>query len=285
MTRSRPAVVAVGIVLLCVVAWSASRADVNVDARPRSVGSPVGEGVRNDVALVITGAVGMVVVLAIIPLLLSRRDRGPFRRDAGDRRVNWRQVMLTLLLGFAAVYALLLFARGRSDDLPEPPPEPPPEELDPLEPVDGEGATGWSAVALLASGALVVLIGTIVLYRHGRNRRLSPDEVGFPQITEVDPIDLDRLPPPAAVRAAYADALRQLRLIGSGPLRAETPYEHLERTRDQLPTVRSALALLIKHDEIARFSHHPVSEEMKAESIEAHQQLTSIVEKRAGVLT
>jgi hypothetical protein len=272
--------VAAGIVLLGLVAWSAARAEVDGGPRRTDVGSPVGEGARNDLALVGFGALAMVVVVLILPFLFRRRDR--IRGERGDDSpVSWRRVLVTVLFGFALVYALLLFARNDSDDVEEAPPAPPPEEVEPIETGEQEGATGWAAVALLGTGAAVVLVAAVVLRRRSRGRRPVIDDVtAFAATPELSLLELEQLDPAGAVRAAYAGALRRLAAIGAGRDVAETPREHLGRIGPRVPDAVEPLSVLVSRYEIVRFSHHAVTAEMKADAIRSYRELSNRIDER-----
>jgi hypothetical protein len=61
--------------------------------------------------------------------------------------------------------------------------------------------------------------------------------------------------------------------MGVPPRPPETPYEYLDRVREDAPGVSRPVATLTRLFEIARFSHHPVTAEMKADAIEAYTQV------------
>lgn len=269
--------VAVGVLLFGVVAWSAGRADVGGGTRA-DVGSPVGEGARNDMALVVVGAAGMVFVLVFLPFLFHRRDRLRGTRET-DSPVNWRRVVASILVGLLAVYGMLLLARNNEDE-PEPPPAPPPEqENEELQASESEGATGWAAVVLVASGAVVVLVAAAVIRHRMRGTRPHLDDrLSSTPLDDVSLLELEQLEPAEAVRAAYSGALRKLAAVGAGRREAETPREHLARVRPTVPDVVEALAVLISRYEIVRFSHHPITAEMKGEAIRAYRSLAMTVD-------
>lgn len=269
--------VAVGVILLGVVAWSAGRSDVDGGARA-DVGTPLDESTRNDLGLVMIGAAGMVVVLAILPFFFRRRDRLRGERDI-DSPVNWRRVVATIVFGLVAVYVMLLVARRDEEDATEAPPAPPPEETEEGAPGDAEGATGWTAVAFLGSGAVVVLVAAAVVHHRLRGRRPQIDAAtAMSAPAPLGPLELDGLEPAEAVRAAYAGALRRLGTIGAGRWAAETPREHLARVRTLAPDAIEPLSVLIARYEVVRYSHHSIDEQMKADAIRAYRSLTTLVD-------
>jgi hypothetical protein len=278
----RPAnvlLVAVGLVLLGVIAWSAARSDVDGGART-DAGTPLDEGIGNDLGLVLAGAAGTVVVLAILPFLFRRRDRLRGERDT-DSPVNWRRVVATVMLGLALVYAMLLLARRHEDETEEPPPAPPPEATDAPETEGSEGATGWTAVALLASGAVVVLVVAAVVHHRRRGRRFAVGErVAVAVSAPPTVLELDALDPAEAVRAAYAGGLHLLASIGIEREVAETPREHLARVRTAEPDATEPLSILIARYELVRYSHHAITPEMKDDVVRAYSALTTMVDDR-----
>ena len=50
----------------------------------------------------------------------------------------------------------------------------------------------------------------------------------------------------------------------------ETPYEYLDRVRASAPNFERPIATLTRLFEIARFSHHPVTPQMKIDAIAAY---------------
>jgi hypothetical protein len=275
-------IVAVGVLLLGVVAWSAGRAEVEGGASA-DAGSPVGESARNDIALLMVGAAGMVVVLVFLPFVFRRRDRLRGEREV-ENPVRWRRVVASLLVGLLAVYGMLLLARNDEDE-PEPPAAPPPEaEDDDIQARESEGATGWHAVALIASGGVVVLVGAVVVRHRMRGARPQVDGAHVPvALEELSQVELERLEPSEAVRLAYAGALRQLSTVGAGRREAETPREHLARVRSLAPAAVDALSVLIARYEIVRFSHHPITDEMKDDAVRAYRSLAMTVDEMTSV--
>ena len=265
--------VAIGVALLCVAAWSASRAKVGDSSPdvPTSVGGS--EAVLNDALLVAGGALVAIIVIFVVPAWL-RQGRGRAASNADDEPRRF-QFWLGLLGGVAMIlaitFAILLLSRNRPEQL-MPPLSGAPATTEPVQASEREraGARGWTATALFAAGAVAVVLVVLMLYRRGRGGgsiELVDDREG-PQPSA--PPDFDSLSPADAVRATYAAARNALGPLGVWSRAPETPYEYLDRVRATAPGVEAQITTLTRLFEVARFSHHPVTPEMKAEAIAAY---------------
>ena len=265
------ALVAIGVGLLGVAAWSASRAKLG-GASPDVPGNVSGnEAAFNDALLVAVGALAAAVVILIAPRL-RRPGRGPRAASEEEpRRPNvWLRIAVGVFVMFAVVLAIMLAARNRPDQTQPLVLAPaPPEEVRPP-PGPRAGAHGWSAVALFAAGAIAVGTAVVVWRRRGRGRGPMYDVEDRPLAPTAEPVDFDALTPADAVRAAYAAARHMLAPMGVPPRPPETPYEYLDRVRADAPNFERPVATLTRLFEVARFSHHPVTPAMKADAIAAY---------------
>jgi hypothetical protein len=267
--------VATGIALLGVGTWSAARAG-RADSSPDLPGSPGGsDAILNDALLVAAGALMAALLIYLAPIL-SRQGRRA--RHAADDDEPRPALWLRLLAGAAVILtiaaALLLLARNRQESTEPLPVAPPTTEQSRPQPSDGAGARGWSALGLFGAGAIAVVVAVVWWQRrgHGRGNDSFADDIVTP--VPAGPLDLGSLAPVDAIRAAYAAARRSLASIGVAARAPETPYEYLDRVRADAPAFARPIATLTRLFELARFSHHPVTAEMKADAIAAHDTVT-----------
>jgi len=268
--------VALGVVLLGVAAWSASKATTGGSAPDVSANVPGNDAAQNDALLVALGALTAAVVFVVAPALLrSGRRRAMVAGDDDPRRPQlWVRLVGGVFFMLAVVYVIMLVARHRPDETqPLPVAQAPPETVQP-QVGERSGAHGWTAFALVTAGAIAVVTAAVVLQRRGRGRGSMPDDFDRPPPQSPGPIDFEALAPGDAVRAAYAAARVALEPMGVPPRSPETPYEYLDRVREDAPTAERPLATLTRLFEVARFSHHPVTPAMKADAIAAYQAIT-----------
>jgi hypothetical protein len=271
---SRVAFVAVGVVLLGVAAWSASRAanDSAPDLPKRGGGN---DAVWNNLFLLMAGA-GAAALLIYIAPILARQGRRPKRMaDEEEREVPlWLRLLLGSFAILAAVGLLLLLTRNKpqTENLFAQAPTTTTAPAADQSSSDGAGAHGWAALGLFGAGAAAVVVGLVWWNRRGRGGGAIDDafddlDLAGPAV----PIDLASLPPAEAIRAAYAAARRALATVGVAARAPETPYEYLDRVRRDAPssTLRP-VSTLTRLFELARFSHHPLTPAMKDEAIAAH---------------
>ena len=276
---TRIAFVIVGVALLAVGAFSASRA-ATADNSPDLPGNPGGgDAILNDTLLVAGGALAAALLIYMAPIL--RQGRGPKR--VADDDVPTAALWLRLLAGsaviLAVVAAVLLLSRSRQENAPPTEAAPPTTIEERGEPTEGAGAQGWAAVGLAGAGAVAVIIAVVWWKRRGRHGAVWNDDLDFVQPESSDTLDLDALEPVDAIRAAYATARQAISSLGVAVRAAETPYEYLARVRTDAPAVQQPVAALTRLFEVARFSHHPVTPAMKAEAIAAHTAVISEVER------
>lgn len=276
--REQALLVGAGVLLLVLAAWSVARSELGDPPRRGGAEVPGDSGLRDNLLLVALGAIAMLVALVVLRALRHRRRLGLPRIGELGRPPSWRRVIATLVVGLLLVLALLLGGR-REDDPSEPPPQEVPTEETEQAPREGsDGATGWGAAALLGVGALVVLVGAYVIHRRRRwHGEADLDARGAELTPPPEPDDLERLDPRAAVRAAYAAARRRLATIGLAPQDAETPREYLARVRAGHADASRALEVLTRLFELARFSHHHVTDAMKRDAITAYADICTIV--------
>lgn len=269
---ARVAFVVVGVALLALAAWSASRA-AGTDSSPDLPGNPGDNtAILNDSLLIAAGAAAAALLIYMAPIL--RQGRGPKRAvdEELPRPALWLRLLTGALVILATVAAVLVLTRNRQEST-QPLPEAPPTTVQnqQVEPTEGAGARGWAALTLFGVGALVVVIGVVWWQRRGRARGEYSLDDEFMSIQHVvEPLDLEALDPHDAIRTAYAAARRAVSSLGVAARAAETPYEFLDRVRATAPAVQRPVATLTRLFEIARFSHHPLTTEMKTEAVEAY---------------
>ena len=273
----RVAFVAVGVALLALGAFSASRAAPS-DASPDLPGNPGGgDAILNDALLVAGGALAAALLIYVAPIL--RQGRGPKRvaDDEVPRAALWLRLLAGAAVILTVVAAILILSRGRQE--PNPPVEaPPPTTVEEQgEPTEGAGAQGWAALGLASAGAVAVIIGVVWWKRRGRHGGGAIDDFDFVRTEATESFDFDALDPVDAIRAAYAAARHAISSLGVAARAPETPYEYLERVRSGAPAVQRPVATLTRLFEVARFSHHPVTPAMKADAIAAHAAVMSEV--------
>ena len=274
---ARVAFVVVGVTLLAVGAWGASRA-ATADNSPDLPGTAGGgDAILNDALLVAAGALAAALLIYVAPIL--RQGRGP-KRIGDDEEIRaplWLRLLGGVAVILAVAAAVLVLARSRQESA-EPLPSAPPTTVEEQgEPTEGAGATGWAALGLAAAGAAAVIVAVIWWHRrgHGGGARLYDDD--FVPSPPAESLDLEELDPVEAIRAAYAAARYAIGSLGVAARAPETPYEYLDRVRAGAPSVQRPVASLTRLFEVARFSHHPVTPAMKAEAIAAYTAVTSEV--------
>lgn len=122
--------------------------------------------------------------------------------------------------------------------------------------------------ALLAAGLVVALIvSSRRRTRVVRDDTGSPDQLAAALDDAID--DLRHEPDPRkAVVAAYARMESALALFGLPRRSAEAPYEYLGRTGREL-RAETSMASLTESFEEAKFSEHPIGEDMREQAIAA----------------
>ena len=165
------ALVAIGVVLLGVAAWSASRARLGSGSANPSATVRGGQAALNDAILVAVGALAAAVVILVAPAFLRAR-RVPAMAGAETPRPQfWLRIAVGIVVLFAIVLAVMLAARNRPDQTqPLAPPPAPTEEISPPPGGTRAGAHGWTATALAAAGAIAVVTAIVVWRRRGRGR-------------------------------------------------------------------------------------------------------------------
>jgi hypothetical protein len=276
--RESVALVAIGVVLLGVAAWSASRASLGGESPDLSGSVRGNEAALNDALLVAVGALVAAVVILVAPALLRQR-RGPAMAgdDETPRPRFWLRIVVGVLVMFAVVLAIMLAARNRPDQTQPLLVAPAPREEVRPQPGTRAGAHGWSAAALAAAGAIAVVTALVVWRRRGRVRGPMSEVDVRPLPSPAEPVDFDALAPADAIRAAYAAARHALAPMGVPSRPPETPYEYLDRVRTVAPSFERPLATLTRLFEVARFSHHPVTPAMKADAIAAYDMVAGEV--------
>jgi hypothetical protein len=272
-------VVGLGVVLLGVAAWSVARARVGGSSPQITSDVPGGASSLSDALLVVMGALAAAILLFLAPLARRRRRPRPDgNEDEAPRPPWWWRIVGGLLLLFAVVVPVMLSSRAKPTEVKPPPAQGEPEPVERERQVKGTGAHGWGAAGLVAIGALGVAAATLAVQRRGRGRGHALDDAPWFGASDEVP-DFDQLEPATAVRAAYATARRRLASIGLPSRPPEAPFEYLERVRRQQPDVAGAAASLTHLFEIARYSQHPVTVQMKRAAVDAYRAIEAHVER------
>ncbi|MEO8692458.1 MAG: DUF4129 domain-containing protein [Acidimicrobiales bacterium] len=285
--RESVALVAAGVILLGIAAWSTSRARTGDPTADLPSGVRGSDAALNDTLLVAAGALAAIVVIFVAPALIRQGRQSPRAAADDDPRPSnvWLRVFGGVMVIFAVVLVIMLAARNRPDQT-EPLLQSPsaPEEIRP-QAETRSGAHGWSALALAAAGAIAVGAAVVVAHRRGRTRGpVSHGDRHLPPALPREPLDLDALAPTEAVRAAYAAARNELTTLGVELRPPETPYQYLDRVRDSAPIAERPVATLTRLFEVARFSHHPVTPAMKAEAIAAYDTIADAAARARDAL-
>jgi hypothetical protein len=267
------AAVAVMLGLLLVVGASARRGVNGGLARPALPAWPllfvVGAG------LVMSAALGIAV---LVPLARHRADHSGRRA----LRAGPLTVALSLLVPAAviALYATPLTGGPRATLAPPPSSSSDPREHKP----SGRGSDQSKGIAALAAGIAAGVVGLSALALT-RARRRAPEPPPRATVAEGarDAAAAAAIPadPRAAVLAAYARMEAALATVGLARRPSDAPREYLARLEDGLGGGRAPAARLTELFERARFSPHPVGEDLRREAIGALESLRAELEAPA----
>ena len=172
--------------------------------------------------------------------------------------------------------------RRRPRDLAPPPSTPThdPRERKPSEP----GADHSKGIAALAAGIAAGVVGLAALAL-ARARRRRPEPLPRAAVAEGarDAAAAAAIPadPRAAVLAAYARMEAALATVGLARRPSDAPREYLARLEAGLGGGRAPAARLTELFERARFSPHPVGEDLRREAIGALESLRAELEAPA----
>ncbi len=264
--------VGLGVGLLAAAAWSVTRAG-NGDVASRARGVPFEtDAVRNNALLVLVGAFVAVVVVLVARNVRWNRPGMPSEEDEEQQPTPWwLRVLVVGAFPLALMVLVWVMSSSDLDEVIEPPPAAPPTtEQVQTAPQERPGARGWGAAGLVAAGAVAATAATLVWQRRSRGRGVLREIDALALAPPAEPRDLEALAPVDAVRAAYAAAKVALIALGVAPRAAEAPYEYLVRAREGAPSVARAMATLTTLFEIARFSHHTVTDAMKTDALAAY---------------
>lgn len=240
----------------------------------------------SDMVLIMIAVLWALAVVQLVVLVLSGQRNEDL--ELPPRRPLWVQmVKLLFLLGLA--YLLSRIDRGELEF------EPPPE-LVPKPPAGAE--SGLAPVPTVSGGEVVVIIvavalaaalvwwtrrRTLLVGEDGPDGQSADDELArhLAPIVAVAVQDLAlEADPRRAVMQAYAGVEAALAAVGHPRGPAETPSEYLARILGpvELGVDPEPLVTLAQLHEVARFSHHPVTEGDRDRALaalsEARRQLT-----------
>jgi hypothetical protein len=255
-----------------------------------SAGHPLGGGAAAPTLpvwplLVVIGA-GLVLAGAV---LVSLRPRVRLLGGAPERAVPVRAGPLTL--GLALLVPLAVFVvyaspgtSGRHATVPTPPSLAThgPRQPKPTHPGKDQG----SAAAALAAGIAAGLVGVAAVAVVRARRRAGAGPVtpraavaaGARDAMAAAAIPAD---PRAAVLAAYARMEAALASVGLGRRASEAPREYLSRLDAALGGGRAPAARLTGLFERARFSTHPIGEDVRRDALGALDDLRGELEGAA----
>ncbi len=268
------ATVAVMLGLLLVVGASSRRGLDGGLARPALPAWPLLFVVG--VGLVMSAAMGIAV---LVPLARHRADH-PGRRAL---RAGPLTLALSLLVPAAviAIYATPLTGGPRATLAPPPSSSThDPRERKPSEP----GPDHSKGIAALAAGIAAGVVG-LAAVALARARRRDPEPLPRAAVAEGarDAAAAAAIPadPRAAVLAAYARMEAALATVGLARRPSDAPREYLARLEAGLGGGRAPAARLTELFERARFSPHPVGEDLRREAIGALESLRAELEAPA----
>jgi hypothetical protein len=150
----------------------------------------------------------------------------------------------------------------------------------PDEPGKGQGNGAAALAAGIAAGVLG--LGAFAVMR-ARRRENAPDPRSLVADGARDAIDAIAIPadPRAAVLAAYARMETALARAGLARRDSEAPREYLSRLEDGLGGGRAPAARLTGLFERARFSTHPIGEDVRSDALDALDALRADLEEPA----
>jgi hypothetical protein len=232
--------------------------------------------------LVVAGA-GLVMAGALLvavgpqALLLGPRGRGGIRRASP---LTIATAVLVPVVIFSVYFAPGTTGRHRTAPrLPQfgthAPRQPKPDE-----PGKGQGSGAAAFAAGIAAGVLG--LGAFAILR-ARRRENAPDPRALVAAGAGDAIDAIAIPadPRAAVLAAYARMEAALARAGLARRESEAPREYLSRLEDGLGGGRAPAARLTGLFERARFSTHPIGEDVRSDALDALAALRADLERPA----
>lgn len=267
------AAVAVVLGLLLVVGASARRP---LDGGPRTPSLPAWP-----LLFVVGAGLVMSIALALSLRSIQLRTGNP---GVGAMRAGPITLGLSILLPAAiiAIYAAP-GTSGRHKAI-APPPKPAAQKQPKAKP-DERGTDQGGAIAALAAGIAAGVIG-LAGYAIVQARRREPDAAepralvaaGARDAAAAAAIPAD---PRAAVLAAYARMEAALASVGLARRPSDAPREYLARLEAGLGGGRAPAARLTELFERARFSPHPVGEDLRTEAIGALATLQAELEAPA----
>ena len=269
----KAAALAAGLVLLLAIVAMAARG-----THPGTSGHVATRAVPNTVQDSFVTLLAVIYVLAIVAIIFGfARYPNRFRDPDSRWLLNFALVLGAMLVATAIGYFAITHGRHH-------------QRLGPQQQVEGthrrqgpprfiqqdvparQAHFEWPLVAGLGG---LVLLGGVWMYVRGR-RRLPPlwDEPGLEADmvrtieTTIDDLRSEK-DARRAVIAAYAAMERTLARHGLARHRSEAPAEYLGKILRGLRVRESAVVTLTRLFEYAKFSRHPIDDEMKEEAIEA----------------
>ena len=226
--------------------------------------------------LVMSAALGIAV---LVPLARERAGR--------PGRSALRAGPLTLSLSLLVPAAVIAIYAAPGTSGPDATVAPPPNfsTHDPRQPKPSErGSDQSKGIAALAAGVAAGVVG-LAAFALARARRRAPEPLPRATVAEGarDAAAAAAIPadPRAAVLAAYARMEAALATVGLARRPSDAPREYLARLEAGLGGGRAPAARLTELFERARFSPHPVGEDLRHEAIGALETLRAELEAPA----
>ncbi len=273
--RGRRVAVCVGVVvaLLLVVGASSHRSLGGGSRAPTLPVEPV---------LFVVGAGAVLFVALIVAILLPAAQMSGAPGVRGIVRPRPLSLALSLLVP-AALIAIYVGPATKGGPRALPPQESPAAHAKHgARPTDDHVGNG-RAVGAIAAGVAAAVVGIAVVALVATRRREAAAEPdpratvaeGAREAAEAAAIPAD---PRAAVLAAYARMEAALAAVGLARRPSDAPREYLARLEGALGVARAPAALLTELFERARFSPHPIDEDVRRQAIIALDALRTDLE-------
>jgi hypothetical protein len=228
--------------------------------------------------LILLGAVGVTAIIVLLAWvfagsLVRRKQDGTEVVPRPIRPSPWTTALVAFVMAslVAIPIALVLWARGRGALRPPPfrlghlhpsvtPASPPPP---------WQGWT-WGPALLLVATILAAAMVSFVARRRRLEPARSPRSARMAGVVRRSIDDIRREPDPRhAVIAAYARMEEGLEESGWPRPPSSAPFEYVEGALERMSVPPTPTRSLTELFEIARFSPHPVNDEMKERAIAA----------------
>lgn len=225
------------------------------------------------VALVLAGAIGLMIGWNRVPIWVLEPGLPPTAKRQRSRMPWWLQVILTLASLMLLVF-VIASARNLSDDRSQPLNIP---AARPIVDANPAGPAGGAADLVVACVVVAITCGLVaaVLFRGKtpETATAAPQEAVIAILDEGLGALLAEHDPRKAVIAAYVAMERAMARQGWARRPHEAPTEHLARVLGVAPARAQDLDELVDMYEFARFSEHPVTPAMRDTAVDSVRRL------------